>query len=103
MRRRPTKEQLQAAKLSYEEIGRSLAALVLEHGKTEAETWGTIADLGLYEHWEFMCWLDLHREARHEQITAFVRKEREVEELRKRVRQLRPATMLEALRNSEIG
>lgn len=97
MRRRLTPEQREVAKLSYEEIGRSLAALVLEHGKTEEEVWAMVADLGLYQPWEFQGWLTLHRKYRRHQIITFNRRQKRTEQRLERLRQARPARLGRAL------
>lgn len=103
MRRRLTPEQREVAKLSYEEIGRSLATLVLEHGKSEQEVWDMVADLGLYEPWEFQGWLILHRKFRRHQIETFQRRQKRTEKRLELVRQARPTKLLKALSKSKSG
>lgn len=103
MRRRLTPEQREVAKLSYEEIGRSLATLVLEHGKPESEVWAMVSDLGLYQHWEFQGWLILHRKYRRHYIETFHRRQKRTEQRMERIKQARPTKLLKALSKSKSG
>lgn len=46
----------------YEEIGRSLAALVVEGGMGPTKAWSLLGGLNLYRKWMLPHWIDRYRE-----------------------------------------
>lgn len=103
MRRRLTPEQRETAKQSYDEIGHSLAKLVLEHDTPEEDAWALVADLGLYERWELQGWLVLHRKLHRNEVRKADRRKARAQKLMQRAEQARPTKLLKALRKTEIG
>lgn len=103
MRRMLTPEQREVAKLSYEEIGRSLAALVLEHDYSEDRAWALVSDLGLYQRWELQGWLILYRKLERSRIRRLERREKRHQEKLARIEQAKPRKLLKALRKQDIG
>jgi hypothetical protein len=52
----------QKADEHYGDIGRSLAALVVEGGKTPYQAWGLLRGLGLFPRWMLDHWITRYRE-----------------------------------------
>jgi hypothetical protein len=46
----------------YEEIGRSLAALVVEAGMGTGKAWALLGGIGLYRRWMLELWTERYRE-----------------------------------------
>lgn len=88
---------------SYDEIGRSLASLVVDHGKTTDQAWALVRDVGLYERWELDFWLQSYRRERRSEMQAKKareqRKQKRIEELER----AKPRKLLKALRKSTNG
>jgi hypothetical protein len=103
MRSSFTQEQLGAAKLSYEDIGRSLAALVLEHNQKPEQVWLLVSDLGLYERWEFDLWLQIHRRKRRSVLQGLESKQRRRKAQAEALEAVKPRKVLKALRKSTNG
>lgn len=49
----------------YDEIGRSIAGLVVEGGVTPNKAWSLISGLGLYNRWMVTLWVDRYRRERN--------------------------------------
>jgi hypothetical protein len=98
-----TQEQLEAAKLSYEDIGRSLAALVLEHNQKPEQVWSLVSDLGLYQRWELDLWLQMHRRNRRSALQDLEAKQKRREARKAALEAAKPRKVLKALRKSTNG
>jgi hypothetical protein len=46
----------------YEEIGKSLAALVVDAGMTTGKAWALLGGIGLYRRWMLSLWVERYRE-----------------------------------------
>ena len=46
----------------YEEIGKSLAALVVDAGMGPGKAWGLLGGIGLYRRWMLNLWVERYRE-----------------------------------------
>ncbi len=46
----------------YEEIGKSLAALVVDAGMTTGKAWALLGGIGLYRRWMLELWVERYRE-----------------------------------------
>lgn len=103
MRKTFTPEQLEAAKLSYEDIGRSLAALVLEHNQKPEQAWALVSDLGLYERWELDLWLQMHRRNRRSALQSLKAKEKRRRARKDALEAAKPRKVLKALHKSTNG
>lgn len=54
-------EDLEVSNEGYLEIGKSLAAMVVDGGYTELWAWRTIRDLGNYRRWMVSDWVARYR------------------------------------------
>lgn len=88
---------------SYDEIGRSLASLVLDHGKPEDQAWALVRDLGLYERWELDFWLQSYRRERRSEMQAKKAREQRKQKMAEALERAKPRKLLKALRKSTNG
>ena len=88
---------------SYDEIGRSIASLVVDHGKPTDQAWALIRDIGLYERWELDFWLQSYRRERRSEMQAKEARERRKQKMAEKLERAKPRKLLKALRKSTHG
>jgi hypothetical protein len=59
---KPDPQKQASADEHYEDIGRSIAALVVEAGFSASKAWSLLASIDGYRMWMVDCWVDRYRE-----------------------------------------
>ena len=59
---KPQENRRELADEHYEEIGRSVAAMMVESGMGPGKIWALVGGIGLYRYWMLAHWADRYRE-----------------------------------------